>query len=209
MHPYHRSPRRRRTALVLAALTIPTSAALATAPGASAHAQLVSTTPGAGASGVAPTAVVLTFDDKIVAVGDKILLTGPDGVVPGSLTVTGRVVTQTLTGAVPAGAYTVQWRVVSDDGHPVSGQFAFTATTSATAAPSATPLGAGATAGTSSAAPSASASAASLTTSATPPTAAAGSSRTGELLVGGLVVVAVLCGVAIVRARRGRDGERT
>ena len=43
----------------------------------------------------------------------------------------------------PAGRYSVEWRVTSDDGHPVSGRFAFTAEGAATGASAgATPSGA-------------------------------------------------------------------
>lgn len=35
-------------------------------------------------------------------------------------------VTQAVTGALPNGEYTVGWRVVSADGHPVSGSYTFT-----------------------------------------------------------------------------------
>ena len=41
-------------------------------------------------------------------------------------TVEGHVATATLTEPLPAGTHTVQWRVVSSDGHPIEGTFTLT-----------------------------------------------------------------------------------
>lgn len=40
--------------------------------------------------------------------------------------VDGATVTQDVVDSLPAGAYTIAWRVVSDDGHPVEGEIPFT-----------------------------------------------------------------------------------
>jgi hypothetical protein len=44
------------------------------------------------------------------------------------------VASQKLKGGAPAGAYTVSWRVVSSDSHPIEGTFGFTATAAASSA---------------------------------------------------------------------------
>ena len=51
--------------------------------------------------------------------------------------VEGTVVTQPLSGAA-SGLVTVLWKVVSSDGHPISGEFGFTVTAPPTPTPTAT-----------------------------------------------------------------------
>ena len=87
-----------------------------------------------------PSSVVLTFEEPPVALGAQVVVTGPNGPVSaGSPRIDGAVVTQDLQPGAPAGRYTVEWRVTSDDGHPVSGSFAFTAQTAAGGTPTAAP----------------------------------------------------------------------
>ena len=134
-------PRRRRTA-ALATLAALTAGALARAPAspASAHDQLKGSTPASGSTVSAPTSVTLTFAEDVLAAGNgnRIVVTGPDGRVPGTLSVAGPVVTQTFAQPLPPGRYLVAWRVASDDGHPVSGTFRFTALAGTTAPATAT-----------------------------------------------------------------------
>lgn len=109
-------------ALVLAA------GALALASPAAAHDALVGTDPADGAVlDEAPTQVVLTFAAEQAGVGAEVVVTGPDGTSwsDGAPAVSGRTVTQPLTGGMPDGAYTVAWRSVAGDGHPVTGAFTF------------------------------------------------------------------------------------
>jgi methionine-rich copper-binding protein CopC len=96
---------------------------------AQAHDVLVSTNP-ADKSTVAtvPSQVVLTFDQIAFAVGSQVLVNGPDGnTAVGSLHIVDHNVTQAVAPGAAAGSYTVVWRVTSADGHPVSGEFTFTA----------------------------------------------------------------------------------
>ena len=95
---------------------------------ASAHATLESSVPADGANLPAPPdRVTLTFGEDIATVGVAVLVTGPTGTVTsGAPGVRGPVVTQRLTPGLSAGAYAVTFRVVSADGHPVSGQIHFT-----------------------------------------------------------------------------------
>ncbi|MFE2727637.1 copper resistance CopC/CopD family protein [Kitasatospora sp. NPDC059327] len=98
---------------------------------AAAHAQLVSTTPGNGARlPVAPTELALRFSESVTTVDGGIQLVGGHG--PVALAAPARVdpaIPQQVDIPVPAGlgpgAYTVVWRVVSGDSHPIHGAFAF------------------------------------------------------------------------------------
>jgi copper resistance protein C len=114
-----------------------------TATSAAAHDELMSTTPAAQDEIAAlPTAVTLRFVEAPLDLGAKLRVVGPSGdVTDGPALITGHSVRQPIDPSSPAGAYTVQWRVTSYDGHPISGKFSFTAATGgpdATAAPSPT-----------------------------------------------------------------------
>jgi methionine-rich copper-binding protein CopC len=100
---------------------------------ASAHAALVRTAPLAGSVPNAPDAVTLTFDEPPRTRFSVVHVVAPDGhrADGGQLTLDGSTVRQPLAGPRPAGTYTVDWRVVSDDGHPVSGSWQFTASAAA------------------------------------------------------------------------------
>ncbi len=123
----------------LAALGAGLALALVAGP-AYAHDELRSSTPADGATvATAPSQVVLTFEEPPVALGAQVVVTGPDGAVStGSPRLDGDDVVADVQPGAPAGRYRVEWRVTSDDGHPVSGSFAFTAQAAASgAAPSA------------------------------------------------------------------------
>jgi copper transport protein len=96
---------------------------------ASAHAVLISTDPGQGAVVASvPATVVLTFSEPVV-VADGVRVFGPDGAqVDNARTVhLGRSATVGvgLRGGPQQGTYTVAWRVISADSHPVAGAFTF------------------------------------------------------------------------------------
>jgi hypothetical protein len=75
-----------------------------------------------------PSEVVLTFDEPALAMGTALVVTGPYGPVQeGSARLIDNTVQQPLRPGSPAGSYTVEWRVTSADGHPISGTFTFTA----------------------------------------------------------------------------------
>ncbi len=110
-------------ALILALVAVGAGAAQA-------HSGLVGTDPGEGASlDVAPAQVVLTFNEPPQTLGTQVQVLDPNGnpVSSGQAAVTGTQITQPLGEARPAGTYTVQWRMTSADGHPLSGQYTFTA----------------------------------------------------------------------------------
>ncbi|WP_226355133.1 copper resistance CopC family protein [Pseudonocardia sp. ICBG601] len=142
------SPVLRRLAVALPAVLL---ALVAGAAPAWAHTELESSSPAANSQvGTAPTSVSLTFSEDIAAADATVSVTGPGGTdyAAGPATGDGDTLTVPLRPLGAAGAYTVTYRVVSDDGHPVSGTVPFTlaspgpgaaAATSAAAAPSAAP----------------------------------------------------------------------
>jgi len=164
---------------------------LGTAP-AFAHTRLESTDPADGSSvDVAPQRVSLTFNESIPAEFSQITVVGPDGTnyQTGAVTAAEGVVSTDVAPLGPAGRYEIGYRVVSDDGHPVTGSVAFTLTTAA--APTTT-----------AAAPSASA-AAPAPAPATPSPAAAAQPEDGAAPVWPWIVGAVvLVGVGVVAALR-------
>ncbi|MDX2406215.1 copper resistance protein CopC [Streptomyces microflavus] len=129
MHYTHRRARFAARALVVpAALGI----LAAGAPLAAAHTDLDSSTPVAKASlPDVPESVTLTFSDPMDQKYAKVAVTGPDKkpVAQGNAQVDGKRVTIALASQAPAGLYSVGYRVVSADGHPVSGSYTFTVQT--------------------------------------------------------------------------------
>ena len=77
----------------------------------------------------------LEFSDAPQSLGTEVAVTGPDGTTAtdGAPEIAGSTVTQQLAGGLPAGTYTVEWRVASADGHPLTGSFAFDVTRDAPA----------------------------------------------------------------------------
>src|SRR5215211_5427577 len=61
-----------------------------------------------------------------LALGTRIVVTGPSGQVQSGRPEFDNRVGQALQPGAPAGSYEVIWRVSSDDGHPVSGRLSFT-----------------------------------------------------------------------------------
>ncbi|MEV7990189.1 copper resistance protein CopC [Micromonospora sp. NPDC085948] len=91
----------------------------------------------------APVRVDLTFAERLDPQFTTIAVTSADKqrVSAGKPTVSGTRATQPLAADLVAGTYTVAYRVVSVDGHPVQGSYTFTVTTSSTPAPSAASSG--------------------------------------------------------------------
>ena len=108
---------------------------------ASAHNVLKSSNPADGKKVArTPSSVVLTFDEPAIALGTKLVITGPEGPAQiGKPRLVDNTVTQDLQPGAPAGAYTVDWRVTSADGHPISGSFTFTAEAAAAGVASTVP----------------------------------------------------------------------
>ena len=122
--------RRLATVLLLSGLAV-----VATATPAFAHAELIASDPASGASVAAPPQQVqLTFNEAVTLPADPVTITGPEGAswTIGQPSIAGAVVTVPVQPSGPAGAYTLTYRVVSDDGDDVTGTVAFTLTTAAT-----------------------------------------------------------------------------
>ncbi|WP_240630366.1 copper resistance CopC family protein [Specibacter cremeus] len=118
-----------RRALVGAAVVL--LAMLGVATGASAHAELSSSTPKDGATvATVPADVTLTMTENVVANYSFVEVKDAAGTnwANGPVRVVDNVVTQPLREGAPAGTYAVAWRVLSVDGHNTQGTFSFTAT---------------------------------------------------------------------------------
>lgn len=103
-------------------------AMVAVAPLAWAHARLVGTSPKADAAVTSPVGeVTLTFDEPVQERFVTVSVADPDGrrVSVGKPDVSGEQVTQRVRQFRSTGRYLVGWRVVSADGHPLTGRFAF------------------------------------------------------------------------------------
>ncbi len=108
-------------------LLVLTTVALGAAP-ASAHTELVSSSPDDGASVARlPLTVELAFSEAVRAQGAFVVVADLAGtqVEVGDPEVVDGIVTQSTTGDGPAGDYTIAYRVVSADGHPVTGEVGF------------------------------------------------------------------------------------
>ena len=119
--------------LPVAALVVLFTVLLGT-PSALAHTELQKSSPAAGASLAAPPSEVsLTFGEAVRLPANPIRVTGPDGAVltVGQATVAGATVTAPVTATGPAGAYTLTWQVISDDGDTLRGTVRFTLTAAA------------------------------------------------------------------------------
>ena len=191
-------------ALLLATLLAPL-AAVALPSAAQAHTALTSATPADGARLTeVPTEVTLTFSEEVREPA-FVVVTAPDGSTheagrPGidGPTVSQEVDRDSLDATRTAGTWTVAYRVVSADGHPVQGVTSFEVSGS----PSATPTSdsSGTPASTPSAAPE---------TADTEETSSdeAGSTAGAPIFVASLLA-ALLVAVAAVTVRRKREGGR-
>ncbi|MEV8146679.1 copper resistance CopC family protein [Arthrobacter sp. NPDC080073] len=118
---------------------------------ASAHDVLEGTEPANGSVvATVPSVVRLTFNNTPIALGSQILVRDANGTnqADGPVSIVDNVVSQAVKADSPAGRYTVVWRIVSSDTHPIEGTFTFTAGPGATAvsgSPAAVPEPAGST----------------------------------------------------------------
>lgn len=114
----------------LLGLAIFAAATLGLAGPAAAHDAAESTSPAQGAAVAAPPAgVSVTFSQKPLGIGASFSVKDASGVewADGPVEIADNVATQKLKDGGPAGKYTVAWRVVSSDSHPIEGTFSFTA----------------------------------------------------------------------------------
>ncbi|GGP38016.1 copper resistance CopC family protein [Saccharothrix coeruleofusca] len=134
-----------RVVSLLLSCLVALTAAVLTAPAALAHNVLISSDPKDGAAlETGPQSITLTFDQPVNA-GERfntISVLGPDGThweAAGEPTVRDNSVVFPVLPLGPAAEYTANYRVLSADGHPVSGQLKFTLTKAGTGTPAPTP----------------------------------------------------------------------
>jgi len=119
-----RSPIMRAAVVVLTAC----AATLLIATPARAHNVLTGSDPRQGAVLAAmPGKVTLTFDQAVRRDFARIAVTGPDGAhyEQGDVGVSGSGIFVALRGQGPSGTYVIGYRIVSNDGHPVTGTVSF------------------------------------------------------------------------------------
>ncbi|WP_454293360.1 copper resistance CopC family protein [Salana multivorans] len=166
---------------------------------ASAHDTLRTSTPADGAVlDTAPSEVVLEMSATALELGTEIqvLDTAGTNVASGAPEIADRFITVPV-GGLAAGEYTVVWRVVSSDGHPIDGTFTFTVAEAQTTTPTAAPGSSSPDASTEPASPTTSSSDAADTT--TPSPTDSPSAAQAELSSSGpTVLLVVVIGVAIV-----------
>lgn len=132
-----------RTALAGAAVAL--AATLALAAPASAHDTIVASSPAADEQlTAAPEEVVLTFSNDLLELegnsGTAMTVMDADGTdwVDGEPVISADAVTVPLKSGMPNGEYQVTWKVVSSDGHPTSGEYAFSVAVENQTAPAVT-----------------------------------------------------------------------
>lgn len=197
-----RTNTRPRPAGFLAAVLAAAALLLVPAAPAAAHNSLKTTTPAKNAElDKAPAEITLEFLQKLDPAFTTIVLSdaAEQKVPTGEPVVTGAKGTISIDGTLANGTYTVAYRVVSADGHPVQGSYAFTV---------ADPAGAEAPAPT----PAESSPTAEPTTPPTEPAAASpvaatdndgGGSGIGTAAIGGgILLVLVAGGLVLLRRRR-------
>jgi len=120
----------RRGLAVLVATCLATAGLLGTGTSvAQAHDELLDSIPAAGATlDTAPAQIELELSEDVQPLGTEVVVTADDGTTAsdGPVGIDGTTVVQPLTADLPAGFYTVDWRVTSADGHPLSDRFTFT-----------------------------------------------------------------------------------
>lgn len=144
-----RNPRR-SLITTLAALLLGTGLTLAVAAPAQAHDELVSSYPAADSTLTgSPAEITLSFSGELIAgmqsAAVEVIASDGQNIATDAPSENGTSITQHLTPDPPVGMFTVRWKVVSSDGHPISGEYTYTVApydavpSSPTATPSAAP----------------------------------------------------------------------
>lgn len=102
---------------------------------AQAHPKLLSSTPAEGADGAAPGKIELRFSEDLLTQfsGAKLVMTEMPGMAHSPMPMKAKVsagndpktMLVTPLAPLPAGSYKVEWRAVSSDTHPITGNFTF------------------------------------------------------------------------------------
>ncbi|WP_338752251.1 copper resistance CopC family protein [Janibacter alittae] len=120
---------RRALRIGLSALLVSFLTVLGLTAPAQAHDRLLESVPAADSTlNEAPEEIALTFSADVESIGSSVELRDSDGnaLSVGSLEGEGSTVTADINDELTAGDYEVRWRVVSSDGHPISGVTPFT-----------------------------------------------------------------------------------
>ncbi|MGA7204294.1 MAG: copper resistance CopC family protein [Specibacter sp.] len=118
----------------LAGAAVVLMALLGGSVGAQAHDEVEGTAPANGSTVAnAPAQVTITLSNTPAVIGSQVNVLDAAGTnwSQGGVQVLDNVATQALKAGAPAGKYTVKWRLVSSDSHPIEGDFTFTATAAA------------------------------------------------------------------------------
>ncbi|MBP2412935.1 methionine-rich copper-binding protein CopC [Arthrobacter stackebrandtii] len=102
---------------------------------ASAHDAVTGTAPSDGETvDTVPEQVTVTMSNTPATIGSEIQVVDGSGTnwATGPVDVLDQTATQAIKPGAPAGEYTVKWRLVSSDSHPIEGEFTFTATAAGT-----------------------------------------------------------------------------
>ncbi|MDD2857445.1 MAG: copper resistance protein CopC [Candidatus Nanopelagicales bacterium] len=119
---------RRGFARVLAVVLVGALAVAAGGPSASAHTQLVATSPSEGAVlTTSPASVSATFNESLLTTGGAMVVLDAErrSVGTGDARVQRATIALDLQPSLPDGTYRAAYRVISADGHPVEGSFTF------------------------------------------------------------------------------------
>jgi methionine-rich copper-binding protein CopC len=196
-------PIRRRPLNFLLGFLVLAAAVLGLAGPAAAHDAAESSSPAQGASvPVPPEQVSVTFSNKPLGIGASVSVKDASGTewADGQVQIVDNVASQKLRPGAPAGAYTVSWRVVSSDSHPIEGTFGFTAAAAAAgSAPATGPTAAATVPGMGTAEPGATAE----------PSVPADSGEPFQwsIVVFAAVAVGLLVALAVIAKRRLSAGE--
>ena len=118
-----------RLRVVAAGIVVAVVAVLASSVPASAHAELLSSSPSAGERlPSAPPEISLRVSADVLDVGAQVIVADGDGTdwVAADPVVASGTVSVFLADGLPVAGYEIRWRVVSVDGHPISGVIPFT-----------------------------------------------------------------------------------
>ncbi|VXC32742.1 Copper resistance CopC family protein [Arthrobacter sp. 9AX] len=181
------------------------AAVLGLAGPAAAHDAAESSSPAQGASvAVVPEQVSVTFNNNPLGIGSSFSVKDAAGTewADGTVEIVDNVASQKLKAGAPAGQYTVAWRVVSSDSHPIEGTFSFTAAAAAG--------GAATSAGTTAAATVPAIGTAQPGQTAAPESTGSGEPFQWSIVLFAAVAVGLLATLAFLARRRlaaGRDDE--
>ncbi len=180
---------------------------VATAQGVHAHSELVSSDPADGAAlDAPPTTVSFTFNEDLLPDFVRFIATDPAGQT-GDLpvgSVEGPTATISWPAGAPAGEWTISYRVVSQDGHPIEGGITFNYSAASPSPSPSSPSPSPTSAAPTSPSPTSAAPTSVAPSPSTSPAADTGGGTSGVLIaalaVGAIVIVAAV--VALVARRR-------